>query len=102
MLHVGMGWATVTNSGGATAAVVSVKRGVTQTAGFSGRVFSTITTTGTTVHQDGWNVRVPYVYLPTPEMRPEFSQTDTVFQFRLLTAATNAVQLVITAYVEEL
>src|SRR3990167_5918895 len=43
-------------------------------AGFTAEVANTtIASVGTThqLHEDCWNVRTPYIYMPTPEMRPE-------------------------------
>ena len=101
LLHVGLVYATVSNTGGVTTTVISKHRNVTQAAGVTARVFSTITTTGVTAHVDAWNVRVPYQYYPTPEMRDVFTQADVVLQFRLLTAATNAHTVAVTAVLEE-
>ena len=102
LLQVGLVYATVTNTGGATTLPISKHRGVTQAASFTARVMSTITTTGVTVHADGWNVRVPFQYFPTPEIRDIFSQGDTVLQFKLLTAAADGINIAATAIVEEL
>lgn len=66
---------------------------------------TTIASVGTPIqmHEECWNVRVPYVYLPTPEMRIEASQADTTIVVRLLTTPADAISTTSgTIYVEEL
>ncbi len=74
-------------------------------AGFTAEVNNTtVATTGTeaVLHCDGWNVRVPYQLIWTPETRPRISATDTRLHIRLVTAPADSVSCSGTLYVEEL
>lgn len=74
-------------------------------ASFTGRTndTTTATTSGTirTLHADGWNVRVPYVWMPAPEHRFPTANSD-AFVIRLNTAPADAVSCNGTLYVREL
>lgn len=63
-------------------------------ASFTARINDTTkaTTSGTAVnlHSDGWNVRVPYVYLPPPEHRVLIANAQAIV-FRLNTTPTSVV-----------
>lgn len=65
---------------------------------------TTVATTGTTVtlHSDGFNSRVGWVYVPTPECRPKASQANTTIVVRLTTAPADAILFSGTLYFEEL
>lgn len=105
LLQVGLLVGAASNGGGSTTTPFSIKRAMTQAAGFTARMFSTITTaTGSSVaHVEGWNVRVPYVMLPTPEMRHDWSSANGLrMVFRLMTAPADALSIGVTAYIEEL
>jgi hypothetical protein len=66
--------ATVTVGSGGTAPTPSPLATNDAAAGYTARVNDTTvaTTSGTalTLHADGWNVRVPYMWMPPPEHRP--------------------------------
>lgn len=74
-------------------------------AGFTGRTNDTTpaTTSGTarTLHADGWNVRVPYVWLPPPEHRPLVANAEAIV-FKLLAAPADAVSCSGTIIIREL
>lgn len=63
-------------------------------AGFTGRTNDTTpaTTSGTarTLHADGWNVRVPYVWMPPPEHRPIVANAEAIV-FKLLSTPADSV-----------
>lgn len=64
--------ATTSGSGGTTPTAVPME---TSTASFGGTVEVNNTTKATagtivTLRADNWNVRMPYLWLPTPEQRP--------------------------------
>lgn len=65
---------------------------------------TTIASTGTPVYVegDGWNVRVPYIWTPTPEDRPFVSAADTNAVFRLDAAPADALTMMATLKVEEI
>ena len=74
-------------------------------AGFSASsIVGTVATAGTThdLHADGWNVRVPYVWLPTPELRPVVTAGETSLVIRLVAAPADALTISGTLYVEEI
>lgn len=71
-----------TNAAGgatATAAVVTLR--------------GTASTGGTLIDVIGWNVRIPLLWIPIPEMRPKFSAAtaEAPFSFRLITAPTDSI-----------
>lgn len=74
-------------------------------AGFASEVNNTtIASAGTAVdiHADGWNIRIPYVWIPTPEMRPQVTQAAGVSMVvRLMAAPADSVTMSGTLYVEE-
>jgi hypothetical protein len=75
-------------------------------AGFTARTGDTTVAvvgggTTTHMHADTWNVRGPYVYIPTPEMRMQCSQGQTRLVIRLTGAPADSVTIAGTAYVEE-
>ena len=73
-------------------------------AGFAAEISNTtLATTGTAevLHSDAWNIRIPYVWLPTPEMRPRISQADTRVVVRV-SAPADSITVNATLYVEEL
>lgn len=95
---------TVSGSGG-SAPTPRPSRSTSSAAGFAAEVNNTtIANTGTThdLHADGWNTRVPYVYIPTPETKLECSQADTTIVVRLLSTPADAFVASGTLYVEEL
>jgi hypothetical protein len=65
---------------------------------------TTIASTGTAVelHVDGWNVRVPYQLVWTPETRPFCTQAQTTIVVRLMAAPADSVTVSGTLLVEEL
>jgi len=72
---------TTSGSGGASATIGRVLGG---DAAFSGTIEcrnTTVATTGTAyiVHADGWNVRAPYIWTPTPDFYPYGSQAAPLY-----------------------
>ena len=63
-------------------------------AGYTGRANDTTvaTTSGTalTLHADGWNVRVPYMWMPPPEHRPMVANAQALV-VRLNTAPADSI-----------
>lgn len=57
--------------------------------------------TGVILHDDGFNNRVGWVYLPTPEMRILSNEGDGFVAVQLLSTPTDAILLSGTLYVEE-
>lgn len=74
-------------------------------AGFTARINDTTkaTSSGTIVwrHSDGWNVRVPYVYLPPPEHRTVVANAAAI-TFQLDSTPTDAVLVSGTMLVREM
>lgn len=97
--------ATVTVGSGGSAPTPGPVAVNDSAAGFTGRVNDTTvaTTSGTavTLHADGWNVRVPYVWLPPPEHRLPIANAQALV-VRLNTAPADAVSCSGVAYVREL
>lgn len=100
--------ATVTvGSGGSASATGTLNpMSVNDTAAsFTGRTNDTTpaTTSGTarTLHADGWNVRIPYVWVPPPEHRILVANAEAVV-FKLLAAPADAVSVSGTLLVREM
>lgn len=97
--------ATVTVGSGGTAPTPSPLAVNDAAAGFTARVNDTTkaTTSGTLVvrHADGWNIRVPYVYLPPPEHRTLVANAAATV-FRLNSTPTDAVTCSGTMLVREI
>lgn len=74
-------------------------------AGFTARINDTTkaTSSGTIIwrHSDGWNVRVPYVFLPPPEHRSAVANAAAM-TFQLNSTPTDAVLVSGTIYVREM
>lgn len=88
---------TVGTGGSASAAGTLNPISVNDTApSFTGRTNDTgvATTSGTarTMHADGWNVRIPYVYMPPPEHRVLVANAEAVV-FKLLSTPTDPIQV---------
>lgn len=97
--------ATVTASSGGTAPTPNPLSTNDAAAGFTSRTNDTTkaTTSGTllNLHSDGWNVRIPYVWMPPPEHRILVANAQAVV-FRLNSTPTDAVTCNGTMIVREL
>lgn len=86
--------ATVTASSGGNSFTPNPLSTNDAAAGFTARINDTVkaTTSGTllNLHSDGWNVRVPYVWMPPPEHRPVVANAQAVV-FRLNSTPTDSV-----------
>lgn len=95
---------TTSGSGGA-AAVVGQRQLNDAAQGFSAEVRNTtLANTGTTqtLLSDAWNVRVPYIWTPTPETRPIVSQSSTTLVVRLMAAPADSLTMFGSMTVEEM
>jgi hypothetical protein len=93
-----------TSGSGGSAPTPGVLNPADAAAAFTAEVNNTtVASVGTTVdlHADGWNIRIPYVWLPTPELRPVVTQANTTLVVRLVAAPNDSVQCSGTLYVEE-
>lgn len=106
LLQVGILIGESATNGGASSLGTQVNRIGTVAGAFTARGCTTNTTVASSsvLHSEGWNVRVPYVYIPTPEMRPVFNSAagSLRLQFRLMQAPADALNIAYTAYIEEL
>lgn len=97
--------ATVTVGSGGTAPTPQPILDNDSAAGFTARVNDTTvaTTSGTaeTLHADGLNIRIPYVWMPPPEHRPVIANAQAAV-FRLNSAPADAVSVSGTLVVREL
>jgi hypothetical protein len=93
---------TTSGSGGA-AAVIGEGLAGDSAASFTAECRNTtVATTGTPdiIHQDGWNVRVPYIWTPTPLLQP--MSTDPILVVRLDAAPGDTTTIAASLKVEEL
>lgn len=100
--------ATVTVGSGGSASATGTLNPISTndaSAGFTGRTNDTTpaTTSGTarTLHADGWNVRIPYVWMPPPEQRILVANAEAVV-VKLLSTPADAVSCSGTIIVREL
>lgn len=65
---------------------------------------TTLATTGTpdAVEGDAWNVRVPYIWTPSPEDRPFCTQAESRIVARLMAAPADSLTMFATLKVEEI
>lgn len=54
---------------------------------------TSISTGGTQIDLIGWNIRIPLLWCPVPELRPIITNTYDPFAFRLLAAPADAVSV---------
>jgi hypothetical protein len=97
--------ATVTITGGTSFTAVPLSTN-DAAAGFTAKFYhaTVATTTGATsvLHADGWNIRIPYVWLPPPEHRPIVAVSTSVFVVRLESTVADDVACSGTLIVREL
>ena len=62
---------------------------------------SSISTGGTLLHIFGWNIRVPFQQIWTPETRPRIDSTEDPIVFRLMAAPADSVTISGTLVFEE-
>lgn len=77
--------------------------GATNTA--ATRSLGTASTGGTLIDIIGWNIRVPLLWIPIPEMRPKFSNIAAegpVSTFRLIAAPADSITVSATLYWSEI
>lgn len=102
-LQIIRGLAT-TGSGGGTPTIVPRLANDTA-AGFAAECRNTtLATAGTAAvgFSDAWNVRIPYIWTPTPEMRPVCAQSSTLFVVRLMAAPADSLTMFASMTVEEI
>lgn len=96
--------ATSSGSGGGTPTIVPLNHG-DAAAGFTAECRNTtLAGTGTIVKAfgDAWNVRVPYIWTPTPDDRPSASQTNTTLVVKLDAAPADSLTMNASMTVEEI
>lgn len=59
---------------------------------------TTVSTGGTVLAHMGWNVRVPFLWCPIPELRPSVDASDDPVVFRLLAAPADSITIGGTIY----
>lgn len=91
-------------SGGGTPTIVPLNA-ADAAAGFTGECRNTTAASAGTaakVWGDAWNVRVPYIWTPTPEDRPSATQAQTLLVVRLDAAPTDSLTMNASMTVEEI
>jgi hypothetical protein len=100
------GLATTIGSGGTTPTPQPMKAGAA--AAYGGVTMVNNTTkqsagTITTIHADNWNVRAPFVWIPTPEFTPVLGPgTTNRFTIELATTPADSITMSGTCYFEEI
>jgi hypothetical protein len=94
---------TTSGSGGGTSTAATRMKG-DAAASFAHECRNTTlatTTTADVVEADGWNVRVPYIWTPSPEDRPWCTQAESRIVVRLMAAPADSLTMYATLKVEE-
>lgn len=103
LIKIIRGWGTV-GSGGSAPTAISLD-------GKGGAATTTVRANDTTeasagsaveVHSEVWNIRVPWVYLPIPEMRIRVDQADDLLSVSLITVPADSITVSGTIYWIEL
>jgi hypothetical protein len=94
---------TTTGSGGTTVTSQPIETGSSAYGGTVKANNTTKASVGTivTLRADNWNVRMPYLWLPTPEMRP-ITGPGVRMTFELATTPADAITMSGTLWLEEL
>lgn len=103
LIQIIRGWGTVGSLGSApTPVVLDGKQGATSVTVRANDTTEASAGTPVTVHSEVWNIRMPWVYLPIPELRPRVDQADDIVSVSLITAPNDELTVSGTIYWEEL
>lgn len=91
VLRVGLFRGVSGGSGGSALVEVPLNGGDSASSLVALGVNTTISTSGTQIGLIGWNIRVPLLWCPIPELRPVVSSTQDPFAFRLMAAPADTV-----------
>ena len=97
------GWGTVGSGGSApTPVALSSKQGAATTTVRANDTTEASAGTDLDVHSEVWNIRMPWIYLPIPEMRFRVDQGDDILSVSLITVPNDSITCSGTIYWEEI
>ena len=94
-----------TSGSGGAAGTIETIAPTGATPGFSAEVYNTTAASAGTediLYRDGWNVRIPYQFLPPEDMRPGASQAHTTLVVALGAAPADSITVSGTIVIEEM
>jgi len=96
------GWGTVGSGGSApTAIALSSKQGAATTTVRANDTTEASAGTDVELHSEVWNIRMPWIYMPIPELRIRVDQADDLLSVSLITAPADSITVSGTIYWEE-
>ena len=102
-IRIMRGWGTVGSGGSApTARPLSSKQGAATTTVRANDTTEASAGTVVNIHTEVWNIRMPWIYSPIPELRIRIDQGDDLVSVSLLAAPNDAIITSGTIYWEEL
>ncbi len=100
--HIGLYRAATAGSTGTAVTEVAYVTADAPTATLAiNQLRGTASTGGTLIYMIGWNVRIPTLWCPPPEMRPKFAADEDPFTFRFAVAPIDSIDLSATQVWEE-
>ena len=103
LIKIIRGWGTVGSGGSAPTAINLDSKGGAASA--SVRANDTVEASAGSpvdVHCEVWNIRMPWIYMPIPELRIKADNADDLISVSLITAPTDEITVSGTLYWEEL
>ena len=96
------GWGTVGSGGSApTGIALSSKQGAATTTVRANDTTEASSGTDVLMHSECWNIAVPWIYMPIPELRVRVDQGDDLVSVSLITVPADAITTSGTIYWEE-
>ncbi len=96
------GWGTVGSGGSApTGIALSSKQGPATTTVRANDTTEASSGTDVLMHSECWNIAVPWIYMPIPELRVRVDQGDDLVSVSLITVPADAITTSGTIYWEE-
>ncbi len=103
LIEIIRGWGTVGSGGSAPAAIaLSSKQGAATTTVRANDTTEASAGTDVLVHAEVWNIAVPWIYMPIPELRIRVDQADDLVSVSLITVPGDAITCSGTIYWEEI
>ncbi len=97
------GWGTVGTGGTApTALNLDAKGGAATTTVRANDTTEASAGSAVEMHSEAWNIQMPWIYMPIPELRIRVDQTDDLLSVSLITAPGSAILCSGTIYWEEM
>ena len=97
------GWGTVGSGGSAPTPInLDARGGAATTTLRANDTTEASAGTDVTLHSEVWNIRMPFIYMPIPELRIRVDQADDILSISLITVPADSITVSGTVYWEEL